>query len=321
MVFKYTFQHSLDIATSSSSMQIIQVNAGGEYVRERCKHLFNVYKYFKLGRVSVKLLPASTLPVDPLGLSYGSTDPQTVDPRDQMNPGLVRITNGEDIYSSMTGLTDDQQSQIYTNTMLDPRWSKFMLQRGFSRSAIPLYWTVGNLKQTVYPDSFGNLPVNDGSGKLVNTDCIIDSVDSSGNLARVLNPNVSTAHGLFQTGKRGRLDWLPSDAFQTYTSKASDGSPTANEQAILAPIPEINLITLVLPKAYKTLFYYRMFITETVYFKGVKNVGIGLESAGSISEYRAIDNFTFCDYPKPCKPSESRVNDYVYPHIPNDGGA
>ena len=45
------------------------------------------------------MVPASTLPVDPQGLSYDVDDPQTViPPRDQMNPGLVRITNGEDLY-------------------------------------------------------------------------------------------------------------------------------------------------------------------------------------------------------------------------------
>ena len=32
-------------------------------------------------------------------------------------------------------------------------------------------------------------------------------------------------------------------------------------------VPEVELMRIVLPKAYKTLFYYRVYITETVYFK------------------------------------------------------
>lgn len=51
---KYTFQHFVDIATSADSMQVIQFNAGGKYMLQRCKHLLGAFKYMKMGRISVK---------------------------------------------------------------------------------------------------------------------------------------------------------------------------------------------------------------------------------------------------------------------------
>ena len=108
---KFRFQSFVDVSTSAQSMQVIQWSVGGADVINRCRHLFGAYKYFKLGKISVKMVPASTLPVDPQGLSYAADDPQTVDPRDQMNPGLVRITNGEDVHTNVSKLSADAQVQ------------------------------------------------------------------------------------------------------------------------------------------------------------------------------------------------------------------
>lgn len=306
MAFKYTFQHYLDISTSASSITMLKVRAGGKYAMERCKHLIGAYKYAKLGNVSIKLIPASTLPVDPLGLSYASDDPQTVDPRDQLNPGLVRITNGESIFDDLSNVTDEQMEQMYVNTMLDPRWSKFMLQSGFKRHATPLYWTVGQLKQTVYPDAFKNVPGIDSTDAdnpvITNVtsfgaaDYFPGGADVVGNFRGWSNRSDSDPRGLFQTGHKGRLGWMPTDAWEWF----HDGNGVNFSQAEYQPFLCPELITVILPKAHKTLYYYRMFITETIYFSGIKNVGINDESG---YEYRAFDNFMHVYTPKPSPPT------------------
>ncbi|QCH00639.1 Cap [Bovismacovirus bovas3] len=155
----YKFQTFVDLATSTTSMQVIQWSVGGNEVIRRCKHLFGAFKYFKLGKISIKLVPASTLPVDPLGLSYDVDDPQTVDPVDQMNLGLVRITNGEDVFTNVSALTAEQADRAYKTMLLDPRWSKFQLQSGFRRSAYPMYWQVGQLSQDKWPGTTVNIPL------------------------------------------------------------------------------------------------------------------------------------------------------------------
>lgn len=273
---KFRFQTFVDIQTSASSMQVLQWSVGGPQVLERCRHLFGAYKYFKLGKISVKMVPASTLPVDPLGLSYGDSDPQTVDPRDQMNPGLVRITNGEDVLTDISSFDESTQMAIYNAMMLDPRWSKFMLQSGFRRSAYPLYWQVGQLHQDKYPGSVMNVPLRytvTGSGVKDNVSSFSFVSNSDGDGASVSPTFVydgknSDPHGLFQVGHKGRLGFLPTDYYQhlpvsgSTSGKVNDG---ANN------IPEVSVITCVLPKAYKTVYYYRVFITEEVIFAGLRS--------------------------------------------------
>lgn len=288
---KFRFQSFVDVSTSAQSMQVIQWSVGGADVINRCRHLFGAYKYFKLGKISVKMVPASTLPVDPQGLSYAADDPQTVDPRDQMNPGLVRITNGEDVYTNVSKLSADAQMQTYNAMMLDPRWSKFMLQSGFRRSAYPLYWQVGQLSQDRYPGATVNVPnlATAGNQTASNGATMIDrEVYQVGFFHS--NELGSSARGFFQTGRRGKLGWLPTDFFQQIRDKT--GNPF--DAYGLNNVPEVKVITCVLPKAYKTIYYYRVFITEEVLFTGLRSSPpFATNGAGGQIQRFGIDTFTF----------------------------
>lgn len=274
---RFKFQSFFDVSTSKTSMQILQWSVGGSNVIDRCRHLFGAYKYFKLGKISVKFVPASTLPVDPQGLSYSEDDPYTVDPRDQMNPGLVRITNGEDVFTRVSDLTEGQQESVYNAMMLDPRWSKFMLQSGFRRSAYPLYWQVGQLSQDKFPGAIINVPHLRTSADGNTTTVVgVDSVNvstkdttlsSTRSMEDIIRPGVSSMRGLFQVGHRGKLGFLPTDYYQD--SVLPDGTLSAIAGA--NNVPEVSVITCVLPKAYKTIYYYRVFITEEVIFSGLRS--------------------------------------------------
>lgn len=265
----YKFQTFVDLATSTESMQLIQWSVGGKEVINRCRHLFGAFKYFKLGKISIKLVPASTLPVDPQGLSYDVDDPYTVDPVDQMNMGLVRITNGEDVFTNISSLSDAQQDRAYKTMLLDPRWSKFSLQSGFRRSAYPMYWQVGQLCQDKYPGSTINVP----SDAQYQTDAIhakhlFDSGVPSDDLDVRTNMG-SSARGLFQTGMRGRLGFLPTDYYQLVPNGDSEGRFVTDYG--LNNVPQVRVITCILPKASKTVYYYRCYITEYVTFAGIRS--------------------------------------------------
>lgn len=289
---KFKFQSFVDLQTSATSMQVIQWSVGGVEVVNRCRHLFGAYKYFKLGKISVKLVPASTLPVDPLGLSYGDSDPQTVDPRDQMNPGLVRITNGEDIFTNVSALDADRQVKIYNAMMLDPRWSKFMLQSGFRRSAYPLYWQIGQIHQDKYPGATNNIPGVVSSATVtshgVTVGCFDQWNDTAGAHAQIHDYG-SHARGLFQVGHRGKLGFLPTDYFQ----EIYDGSGNLHNSYGVNNVPEVSVITCVLPKAYKTIYYYRCYITEEVIFSGLRSTP-AVEHDGC--QYSGLDNFLIGTY-------------------------
>nr|QDM14424.1 capsid protein [Porcine associated porprismacovirus] len=146
------------------------------------RHLFGhflQYKQFKYLGAKLSLIPASTLPVDPTGLSYEAGD-ATVDPRDMVNPILWKHYHGEtmltdtlpgseaEIYgnnpdgpsnsNSYIGTSIDKfgyaqysnQSQfdyVYPNALMDTSFRKSGIQSGFSTFVKPFVYNVVNTKQ------------------------------------------------------------------------------------------------------------------------------------------------------------------------------
>lgn len=259
MMMKVKFTQFFDISSDATKFSTFTVTAGGDYVKARCLPQFMCYKYFKLGRVSVKLVPASTLPVDPTGLSYETGD-TTVDPRDMFNPGLVRITNGE--YVGQIGKMEE-----YYSTLLDPRWYKFQLQQGFQRSAVPLVFNIGEIAQDTIPfngslnvgDLATNNPINFFQRSSSPSDWTQKSTTdiSQDDITRMI-----VQRSPIQTG-RIKLGWMPTSTVLIQNDQA-DYNPRPNNLTI---VPEVDLMTFILPKAFKTKFYYRVFVESTVYFK------------------------------------------------------
>lgn len=266
---KQSFTWFVDLSTSADSVQVVKVSAGGKPVQNRLLPFFSAFKYYKLGGVSVKFCPASTLPVDPTGLSYEAGE-NTVDPRDQFNPGLVRITNGEDMFEDANELSLDNGRKMYYAMMLDRRWYKFQLQSGFKRYVKPLFWSVAQLHQDMVPGAGVNtIDTSKGSGMNLNATNFVQQLrDNGASYDRTMGD--SNARGLFQTGAKERMGWMPTDKYQVFTK--SDGVTEYTVSGI-ADVPEVELLKIVLPMAYKTKYYYRVYITETVYFKDPVSVG------------------------------------------------
>ena len=274
-----SYTYFLDLATSPDTVQVVSVTAGGMECMRRLLPFFAAYKYYKLGHVKLKVVPASTLPVDPTGLSYEAGE-NTVDPRDQFNPGLVRITNGEDI------LIPTSMDQYYS-LMLDRRWFKFQLQSGFSRDAVPRVWRIAQLHQDRFPGNTQNFPsVRDPDREVFSRQGLVNSADPPAVAYTPLDEG-SDPRGFFQVGNDMYLDWLPTDS-----DNAWDLTPNVPKYGRPAAVPEVPLITFVLPQAYKTKFYYRVYITETVYFK--EPVALNVSSVvnpGSFVMNNGVDRF------------------------------
>lgn len=301
------FQSFMDISTNDSSMQIITISAGGPEILRRLSAQFAAYKYYKLGNIAVKLVPASTLPVDPTGLSIATGD-NLVDPRDQLTPGMMRITNGEDIFEDISGLTDIEQHAIYNNMLLDPRWYKWMLQSGVKRHATPRYWQVGQLHQDKYPGMVLNVPQLDSAGAIIGTTSRYAFDNEVGGPETGLHDSSgSSPYGLFQTGHSGRLGWMPTDGLQKFW----DGDEVKQQPMLASPV-EVEVMKIILPKAFKTRYWYRAFITETVFFKEpIVNFGIQVSNAyDSRVEYRPLDVFHTPGTPFPRRPSYGQVNTF-----------
>lgn len=275
---KVKFTQFFDVSSSADNFQVFTIKAGGEIVKKRCLPQFVAFHKYKLGSVSVKMVPASTLPVDPTGLSY-ETGETTVDPRDMFNPGLVRITNGEPV-----AVMGDMNN--YYATLLDPRWYKFQLQQGFSRYAKPLVFNIGEIAQDSSP-FFGD--VNDTVNKNTYTGHMNGMV-SNGNAVHVYDDSASIdvdnifSHAPIQTGKI-KLGWLPTNTRGNTALSTTESS----FYGTLSRVPEVDVLTFILPKAFKTKFYYRVFVEETVYFKDP--VAINPVMDGALS-YLPIDRFS-----------------------------
>ena len=256
------FRWFVDLSTTPEKVTVLKITCGGTRCLRRLLPFFGAYKYFKLGKTSIKFVPSSTLPVDPTGLSYEAGE-NTVDPRDMFNPGLVRITNGEDLADVVLNdiTTAEDQNNVYYAMMLDDRWFKFRLQDGFRREAVPLYWRVGQLHQDNFPGSVNNYLQLQGSADVAPTvGHRIEYLTASGMQAKFVQG--SSPHGTFQFGHHDRIGWLPTDMFtNNYVSTKGTDTMSPNTP------PEVDLVTVVLPAAYKTRFYYRLYITEEVYFK------------------------------------------------------
>lgn len=295
------FQWFFDFNTDTEQITQVRVTSGGQDVVARLRPFFTAFKYYKLGSTRIRILPAPTLPVDPTGLSYGAGE-QYVDPRDQFNAGLIRITNGEDFDDrfltvgnevpngdgSSHTVTDQEVERIYYQMMLDPRWYKFSMGRGVTRYATPRYWQVGQLHQDSHPGATINVPMDEitsaGSVKYNPGSGVVQFAigDNDGAQANVQTyiPDYSSSRGLFQTGVKGRLDWLPTDQLVKPLIGSGDaGIPFGG----ITSVPEIELMRIFLPKAYKTKYYFRMIVEETVHFRAPVDTYAIFETEGMTS--------------------------------------
>lgn len=252
------YSYFVDINTSTENTSIIKFTAGGAMPFGRLRPFFAAFKYWKLGPIGVRFMPASTLPVDPTGLSY-SEGASTVDPRDEFNVGLVRRTNGENC-DFLAGQTSSRNAWYYS-TMLDPRWSKFDLQRGYRIYATPRFWGLAQTKQTIsqsivdIPDAVDSAttpqPVVSGG----NVNGMEFSSTGEGQLSfRSSNLIGGPIQNVIIQNSRPRMSWQPTDMYNNNLY-----GPNV--------LPEVDCITCILPQAYKTVHYYRVWITETVYFR------------------------------------------------------
>lgn len=309
------FQSFMDISTDDSSMQVISVSAGGPEVLKRLSAQFAAYKYYKLGNIAIKLVPATTLPVDPSGLSINAGG-QGVDPWDQLSPGLIRITNGEDIFENMAGLTTAEMDAIFKNMQLDPRWYKFMLQTGVKRHASPRYWQIGQFHQDKWPGAVTNFPELT-NGTVTGTAHIVEGENKTAGAHLANYGGGSSPYGFFQTGHSGVLGWLPTDGLQLHA-----GLTGVKEDPFIASPPEIEVIKIILPRASLTKYPYRLYVTETVYFREpIVNFGIPYDDPQSgIMYLRPLDVFHTPGYPIPRMPQDAYGPADYFPSDADTGG-
>ncbi len=108
-----------DLQTSVGKGTVLKVHTPtGNNIKRHLLGHFLQYKKFKYLGAKVTLVPASTLPADPLQLSYNAGE-ANIDPRDMVNPILWKHYHGETMLTDVLPhdeLKDyDQQTNLDTN--------------------------------------------------------------------------------------------------------------------------------------------------------------------------------------------------------------
>lgn len=166
----FQYEEIIDLHTESDRVTVIGIHTPtSDTPRRMAPGLFSQFKKFKYIGCDVVMVPAATLPVDPLGVSYEGGD-TVIDPRDMLNPILFHGCHGNDlgdilnrIYSAgavegsdlsnllhtdsadfWSLMNNDPESSgfdmdlsllesLYYRALTDRTWQKAHIQRGFRK--------------------------------------------------------------------------------------------------------------------------------------------------------------------------------------------
>lgn len=346
-----------DLSTSVGQGTVLKVHTPtGNNVKRHLLGFFLQYKKFKYIGADVTLVPASTLPADPLQLGYEEGEP-TIDPRDMVNPILYKWYHGEamltdslqrefpepygsditpvggatggdpgtsvDKQSYWNGVYDSQSDNVYPMCLMDPSFKKAGVQSGFRTSVKPfVYNLVTNEQYLSNRNPYGMVTDNvpgwstsplktdpnwfSGNGVTPFEDKVELSAVGSVNLVNHEAQSVDTA--ILFTNKLQPLGWMdtvtrvwqsqpgPSGGSPGVSDGTSLGTFGINESishsngsvgiggsaAMQTFLPNIPMLYVMMPPAYKTLFYFRLIIKHKFAFKDFRSC-FNVQSYGSAS--------------------------------------
>lgn len=229
--------------------------------------LWDAHKFVRLKKCDVTLACASMLPADPLqvGTTAGSIAPQ-----DMFNPILYRAVTNESfdmimgrvfgMQSAPTNATGHNtavvpeafgtitnSAEIYYSLLSERGWRKSMPQTGLSmRGLVPLVYPVLN--------TFGNVVTPSGTSAL------------TGNVPFVADDGNISSTGYRNCFFRGRPQKMP-----RIPTKLSN--PTVNPSApIDSSVPNSFVSCLIMPPSKLHQLYYRLRVSWTISFEGVRSV-------------------------------------------------
>ncbi len=331
-----------DLSTTVGQGTVLKIHTPtGNNVKRHLLGYFLQYKKFRYVGAKVTLVPASTLPADPLQLSYEAGEP-TIDPRDMVNPILWRHYHGEAMLtdplartfpepygseinpgtSEIIGTSVDRQdytsgagdiNQIYPMCLMDPSFRKAGVQSGFSTFVKPYVYKLATNGQLLPMRGFTT--PSTGAEYTWNTNKIeptlggtqesyfVDPMLSDDNTKYV--PDDLRGNVIF-TNKLDRLGWMdtvtrtllsaskpladssvPGPASSgTAIESGVGGNQAGGNFALQTYLPNIPMLYIMMPPAYKSLFYFRLIIKHYYDFSGFRSC-LNVQSYGSASVYVA----------------------------------
>lgn len=276
---------------------------------------FRQFKKFKYLGASMNFVPASTLPADPLQLSYEAGEP-TIDPRDMVNPILFKAWHGESLGdwldSVLEGqvnlsatsidrseLTDDvfgkNYENLYYQCLTDRTFKKAGVQAGFRMDNLyPLAYALGSSKQSIatlndadLTDPFTESGIGDAFsiGKFQNMAVLNPGVNftAKANSDDTVTWSMGAGTHIF-TYRRvplGSMETLQNSVYPRSTDVSATGTATTSaiQTTKWATLPKLNMALIMLPPAYKQEMYFRVVIKHNFMFSGFRSTANIMASA------------------------------------------
>nr|QDM14426.1 capsid protein [Porcine associated porprismacovirus] len=310
-----------DLQTQVGKGTVLKVHTPtGNNIKRHLLGHFLQYKQFKYLGAKLSLVPASTLPVDPTGLSYDAGD-TTVDPRDMVNPILWKHYHGESMLTD--ALYDEELNNynsindnpyefngsavgrelynvagsgtidaVYPKALMDVSFKKAGIQSGFSTFIKPFVYNVVNAKQMLpYTDTSTSAKYFSGANPIVKNPPVANPIrgNNNGDLAGVYE-NEYDSNGTVKystnfvpelfTNRLTPLGWM--DTVQRIHKNVDGGNSTAISPDVLSDakygqmalqpfLPNIPMLYILMPPAYKTEFYFRLIVKHYFAFKGFRS--------------------------------------------------
>lgn len=320
-----------DLSTAVGSGTILKIHTPtGNNVKRHLAGHFLQYKKFRYVGAKVTLVPASTLPADPLQLGYEAGEP-TIDPRDMVNPILWKKYHGEAMLSdaipsedvdaygngklatdSFPGTAVDRQyyentteDTVYPYCLMDPSFRKAGVQAGFTTFVKPFVYNLVTDTQLA-PSRNGSM----SSGDITWQDDVSNPVsfDGSGNLKSPVQVQQKKAGSAYENhmvsskvpmwtnrltplGPMDTVTRVWSRNFHTDTALTDNPDNTTDDMgsaavggsfAMQTYLPKVPMLYVMMPPAYKTLFYFRLIVKHYFQFWGFRSC-FNVQSYGSAS--------------------------------------
>lgn len=330
-----------DLQTSVGKGTVLKVHTPtGNNVKRHLFGHFLQYKRYKYLGAKVSLVPASTLPADPLQLSYEAGD-SNIDPRDMVNPILWKHYHGETMTTDVLPVQDQLDysqkdmvdpyvagysvgeanygqlgtsgvpiDKVYPRALMDTSFRKAGVQSGFSTYVKPFVYNVtsnlqlapglsgsngaffaGNfsgvsrpeatIQQTREPVSVVGTYL---SGPVESAYKADSSYGAANNTQKVSRLSFNTSN-LVPLGWQDTLSREFSNNSNVYSSSGIGiGVDNMGDFGVGPNLPDIPMLYILMPPAYKTEFYFRMIIKHYFAFKGFRScIGVQAFPAASIT--------------------------------------
>lgn len=259
---------------------------------------FTQFRKYKYAGSKLTFIPVSTLPADPLQVSYEAGEP-TIDPRDMVNPILYKGIHGDSLGHVLDDMLQNQTEfrgsaidagafataggyeALYYQALSDASFGKAHVQRGFTKSMYPLVYDMASTRQ-LGPA----LLVKEGANPA--NDVLASSPEGFNNLgwdtsyvdnAGTYNGGVMLDQGNYGvlTPHMSRLGWL--DTMQIIRPKSmadvSAGTNAPGVDVSMTPVvnilPKVFMLLIMLPPAYKTEMYFRVVIKHYFEFRDFRS--------------------------------------------------